>query len=56
MALISLAGAKFARRARDRDGFHQPRSQGLSAFKMADGRGEDPGVEQVTCLQKYWRF
>ena len=27
----------------------------FSAFKMTGGR-EDPGEEQVTCLQKYWRF
>ena len=25
----------------------------ISAFKMAGGR-EDPGEQQVTCLQKYW--
>ena len=28
----------------------------IFAFKMAGGREEDPGEEQVTCLQKYWRF
>ena len=28
----------------------------ISAFKMAGGRKENPGEEQVTCLQKYWRF
>ena len=29
----------------------------ISAFKMASGREEKlTGEEQVTCLQKYWRF
>ena len=28
----------------------------ISAFKMAGGCEEDPGEEQVTRLQKYWRF
>ena len=30
--------------------------RGISAFKMAGGREDDPGEKQVTCLQKYWRF
>ena len=28
----------------------------ISTFKMAGWREEDPGEQQVTCLQKYWRF
>ena len=27
----------------------------ISAFKMAGWREEDPGEEQVMCLQKYWK-
>ena len=28
----------------------------ISAFKMVGGHEEDPGEQQVMCLQKCWRF
>jgi len=33
----------------------QPRPQGLLAFQNGGGSGEDPGTQQVTCLQRGWR-
>jgi len=33
----------------------QPRPQGLLAFQNGGGSGEDPGTQQVTCLQGGWR-
>jgi len=32
----------------------QPRPQGLLAFQNGGGSGEDPGTQQVTCLQRGW--
>ena len=34
---------------------HQPRPQGLLAFQYGGGSGEDPGTQQITCLQRGWR-
>ena len=33
----------------------QPRPQGLLAFQNGGGSGEDPGTQQITCLQRGWR-
>ena len=33
----------------------QPRHQGLLAFQNGGGSGEDPGTQQITCLQRGWR-
>ena len=33
----------------------QPRPQGLLAFQNGGGLGEDPGTQQITCLQRGWR-
>ena len=33
----------------------QPRPQGLLAFQYGGGSGEDPGTQQITCLQRGWR-
>ena len=33
----------------------QPRPQGLLAFQNGGGSGEDPGAQQITCLQRGWR-
>ena len=33
----------------------QPRPQGLLAFQDGGGSGEDPGTQQITCLQREWR-
>jgi len=33
----------------------QPRPQGLLAFQNGGGWGEDPGTQQITCLQRGWR-
>ena len=33
----------------------QPRSQGLLAFQYGGGSEEDPGTQQITCLQQGWR-
>jgi len=33
----------------------QPRSQGLLAFQNGGGSGEDPGTQQIMCLQRGWR-
>ena len=33
----------------------QPRPQGLLAFQNGSGSGEDPGTQQITCLQRGWR-
>ena len=35
----------------------QPRPQGLLAFQYGggSGEGEDPGTQQITCLQRGWR-
>ena len=30
----------------------QPRPQGLLAFQNGGGSGEDPGTQQITCLQR----
>ena len=30
----------------------QPRPQGLLAFQYGGGSGEDPGTQQITCLQR----
>ena len=35
--------------------FEQPRPQGLLAFQYGGGSGEDPGTQQITCLQRGWR-
>ena len=35
--------------------FTQPRPQGLLAFQNGGGSGEDPGTQQITCLQRGWR-
>ena len=35
--------------------FAQPRPQGLLAFQYGGGSGEDPGTQQITCLQRGWR-
>ena len=35
--------------------YNQPRSQGLLAFQHGGGSGEDPGTQQITCLQRGWR-
>ena len=32
----------------------QPRPQGLLAFQYGGGSGEDPGTQQITCLQRGW--
>ena len=34
---------------------YQPRPQGLLAFQYGGGSGEDPGTQQITCLQRGWR-
>ena len=34
---------------------YQPRPQGLLAFQNGGGSGEDPGTQQITCLQRGWR-
>ena len=34
---------------------NQPRPQGLLAFQNGGGSGEDPGTQQITCLQRGWR-
>ena len=40
----------------DFDSFEsQPRPQGLLAFQNGGGSGEDPGAQQITCLQRGWR-
>ena len=31
------------------------RPQGLLAFQNGGGSGEDPGTQQITCLQRGWR-
>ena len=36
-------------------GYIQPRPQGLLAFQNGGGLGEDPGTQQITCLQRGWR-
>ena len=36
-------------------GLLQPRPQGLLAFQNGGGSGEDPGTQQITCLQRGWR-
>jgi len=36
-------------------GGFQPRPQGLLAFQNGGGSGEDPGTQQITCLQRGWR-
>ena len=36
-------------------GVPQPRPQGLLAFQYGGGSGEDPGTQQITCLQRGWR-
>ena len=33
----------------------QPRPQGLLGFQYGGGSGEDPGTQQITCLQRGWR-
>jgi len=33
----------------------QTRPQGLLAFQNGGGSGEDPGTQQITCLQRGWR-
>ena len=33
----------------------QPLPQGLLAFQYGGGSGEDPGTQQITCLQRGWR-
>ena len=33
----------------------QPRPQGPLAFQNGGGSGEDPGTQQITCLQRGWR-
>ena len=33
----------------------QPRPQDLLAFQNGGGSGEDPGTQQITCLQRGWR-
>ena len=33
----------------------QPRPQGLLAFQNGGGSGQDPGTQQITCLQRGWR-
>ena len=38
-----------------RHGLAQPRPQGLLAFQYGGGSGEDPGTQQITCLQRGWR-
>lgn len=35
--------------------WRQPRPQGLLAFQNGGGSGEDPGTQQITCLQRGWR-
>ena len=35
--------------------FSQLRPQGLLAFQNGGGSGEDPGTQQITCLQRGWR-
>ena len=30
----------------------QPRPQGLLGFQYGGGSGEDPGTQQITCLQR----
>ena len=46
----------FSRRvAREEKTFSQPRPQGLLAFQNGGGSGEDPGTQQITCLQRGWR-
>ena len=32
-----------------------PRPQGLLGFQYGGGSGEDPGTQQITCLQRGWR-
>ena len=32
----------------------QPRPQGLLGFQYGGGSGEDPGTQQITCLQRGW--
>ena len=34
---------------------NQARPQGLLAFQNGGGSGEDPGTQQITCLQRGWR-
>jgi len=34
---------------------NRPRPQGLLAFQNGSGTGEDPGTQQITCLQRRWR-
>jgi len=34
---------------------NQPRPHGLLAFQNGGGSGEDPGTQQITCLQRGWR-
>ena len=34
---------------------NQPRPQGLLAFQNGGDSGEDPGTQQITCLQRGWR-
>ena len=41
--------------AREKTLAHQPRPQGLLAFQNGGGSGEDPGTQQITCLQRGWR-
>ena len=33
----------------------QPRPHRLLAFQNGGGSGEDPGTQQITCLQRGWR-
>ena len=33
----------------------QPRPEGLLAFQNGGSSGEDPGTQQITCLQRGWR-
>jgi len=38
-----------------RQTYTQSRPQGLLAFQYGGGSGEDPGTQQITCLQRGWR-
>jgi len=56
-AISDLSGASFSRRGLTHrlSCENQPRPQGLLAFQNGDGSGEDPGTQQITCLQRGWR-
>ena len=45
----------FFKMAAAREKTLQPRPQGLLAFQYGGGSGEDPGTQQITCLQRGWR-